>query len=65
MQSNTLKGLAKFPYHQQVASERASGVKTLPNLVCGCFKTSAVATPEWEQPKEEEEVDATCTTIAV
>ena len=30
--------------------------KTLPNLLCGCLKTSAVATPDkWEQPKEEEE----------
>ena len=27
--------------------------KTLPNVLCGCLKTSAVATPEWEQPKEE------------
>ena len=25
-------------------------------LVPGCLKTSAVSTPEWEQPKEEEEI---------
>ena len=54
MQPNALKGLAKFPTISNGLRQEGIWHKTLPNLLCRCLKAFAVATPEWEQLKEED-----------